>query len=165
MIPSLKSLVPASLLAAGVIGYALAQYAPAPLVPSINGGADQVSSLLPGGNPSNPGKVALAGAIASSSKYQNLGVLTTGQTIAIANGTGTAFAQPGGTLAATTLTMMPNPADGQRFCYVSTQTSTALTFSANTGQTVDAGVPTAGVAKTPICVTYVATNATWYVSP
>jgi|APPan5920702963_1055757.scaffolds.fasta_scaffold00012_6 hypothetical protein len=71
---------------------------------------------------------------------------------------------PSGTLATGTLTTEANPSDGQRECVLSTQTQTALTWLANTGQFIS-GAPTALVAGVPACITYSASNLTWNLSP
>ena len=56
--------------------------------------------------------------------------------------------------------MAPNPGDGQMACLFSTQTQTALTLSANTGQTINNAI-TAMTALTSYCYVYSATNAAW----
>lgn len=71
---------------------------------------------------------------------------------------------PAGTLATGALTTAANPSDGQRECVLSSQTQTALTWSANTGQTI-VGAPTALVANTSVCETFVKSLAAWERSP
>lgn len=68
-----------------------------------------------------------------------------------------------------TITTEANPGDGQRECYVSVgEATTTLTFTANTGQSLNAAVAAissasaASTTNTSICITYVANQATWY---
>jgi len=61
--------------------------------------------------------------------------------------------KPAGTLATGTITLPLNPSDGQRFSICSTQTQTALTVNANTGDAVVGG-PSALVANTPVVMRY-----------
>jgi hypothetical protein len=60
---------------------------------------------------------------------------------------------PAGTLATGTVTLPTNPKDGQRLRIISTQTQTALTVTAGTGDTVVPSV-TALVANTPVELAY-----------
>lgn len=150
-----------------VAGLLMAQTFPSntvvlPLVPNVSQG-DYVQ-VLPGGQAYVGNKYAPAGQVAGSPSYVNGGVATTGFSYTFANGQVNYFIQPAGTLATGTLTTEPNPGDGKRECFLSTQTQTALTWSANTGQSIS-NAPTAGVAMTPICITYSAASATWYRSP
>lgn len=71
---------------------------------------------------------------------------------------------PAGTLATGTLITAPAPSNGQRECVLSSQTQTALTWTANTGQTIN-NAPTALVANVPVCLTYSSSNLTWDRSP
>lgn len=68
---------------------------------------------------------------------------------------------PAGTLATGTLTMPASPNDGGNFCVMSTQTQTALTVTANTGQTVGGTAVTALVAYQPRCWRYIGATSTW----
>jgi hypothetical protein len=68
---------------------------------------------------------------------------------------------PAGTLATGTLTMPATPNDGGSFCVMSTQTQTALTVSANTGQTVAGTAVTALTAYVPACWRWWALTSTW----
>ena len=92
------------------------------------------------------------------------GAVSTAFTFTFGNTQTNYIIRPAGTLATGTLTAAPNPADGQRECFLSTQTQTALTWNANTGQSIS-GAPTAGVANTAVCMVYEAAAATWYRSP
>lgn len=69
---------------------------------------------------------------------------------------------PAGTLATGAITFPPNAVDGQQFCIFDTQTQTAVTLSAATGQTIGSTAVTAFVANTRYCWTYggTTTNAT-----
>lgn len=67
---------------------------------------------------------------------------------------------PGGTLAAGTVTLAPAPSDGARECIFSTQTITSLTVSANSGQSINNAVTTLS-ANTGACYLYSASNLTW----
>lgn len=60
---------------------------------------------------------------------------------------------PAGTLATGTVLLPANPADGQKLSITSTQTQTALTVTAATGDSVVGG-PSALVAKTPVVLRY-----------
>ena len=155
----------ALLLLAG--GYALAQVGgnTTALVPKVaNVGTADVFPDVVGGQPSSQQYFATAAAIAGVPGYVNGGAQTTGFSFTFGNTQTSYFIQPSGTLATGTLTTAPNPGDGQRECFLSTQTQTALTWNANTGQSMN-NAPTAGVAMTPVCMTYSAATATWYRSP
>ena len=52
--------------------------------------------------------------------------------------------------------------DGQRFCLVSTQTQTAMTAVANTGQTIVGTAVTALVANVQVCWVYRTSTLSWY---
>jgi hypothetical protein len=93
----------------------------------------------------------------------SLQVPITGFSITVPHGISDLILQPAGTLATGTITLDATPNDGQSFCWVSTATQTAITITAGTGQTLSgAATETAGVANTPNCRTYVASNSTWY---
>lgn len=104
------------------------------------------------------------GAISGTPVYSNGGAQLTAWTHTMGDTEVNFFIQPAGTLATGTLTTAANPGDGQRECFLSTQTQTAITWTANTGQSL-ANAPTAGVAMTPQCMTYQKSAATWYRSP
>lgn len=149
----------AGVLALGVVGgIALAQIV-VPQQPTI--GPSDLIQIVPNGQPQPNSVYVHPQQIAGAPGYDNLGAITTGNTYVFGNSTVYMFAQPSGTLAAVTLTTAPNPSDGQRECFLSTQTTTALTWNANTGQSIS-GEPTAGVADTPACMTYVLSAQTWY---
>ena len=120
--------------------------------------------VVPNGAPSAGNKYSTAAKINGVVGYANGGAATTGWTFTMANGQTNYFIQPAGTLATGVLTLPPNPGDGQRACFLSTQTQTAITWTANTGQSLS-NAPTAGVAMVPQCMQFSATTATWYRSP
>lgn len=67
---------------------------------------------------------------------------------------------PAGTLATGTITLPANPVDGQRALIFSSQTQTALTLNANTGQSINNAV-TALTANVAVEYIYSASNTTW----
>lgn len=141
------------------VGAALAQQnLIVPVVPTV--GTTDLFADVVNGYPTAQTSFATAAQIAGVPGYQNLGVATTGNTYAYNKAQVFMFMQPAGTLAAVTLTTEANPSDGQRECFLSTQTTTALTWNANTGQTIS-GAPTAGVANTGACMTFVKSLSTW----
>jgi hypothetical protein len=142
---------------------AFAQTYPPAYWPTIGVTADAVP-VIQGGVGTTPAKYATPAQISGVWQYTNLGVATTGNTYAFAHNQVNMIMQPSGTLAAVTLTTDSNPSDGQRECFLSTQTTTSLTWNAASGQTMN-NAPTAGVAMTPICMQYVLANATWYRAP
>lgn len=149
----------AALLFAGAAGYAVSQV----VIPKVvNVGPTDLFADVVNGNPTVPTFYATAGQIAGVPSYVNLGTLVTTNTHTFANGETNDFGHAAGTLAAIGLTTEPNPTDGRRECFWLDQTVTALTWTANTGQTIGANVPAAGVAKNPNCITFVASSATWF---
>ena len=113
------------------------------------------------GVPTAGSAYATAAQINGPQGYYNMGAFnTTSASYTAGNAVTNIFGYPTGTATLVTITMAPNPADGQRVCFLSTQTTSTLTFTANTGQTVTNG-PSAGVANVPLCMTYVASTATW----
>lgn len=88
-------------------------------------------------------------------------VLTTGFTYTFAAGTQVLVAVPAGTLATGTITMPSAPADGMVITIQSSQQITALTVSANTGQTL-VGAAVQLVPNQPLSWVYRLTNTTWY---
>ena len=144
-------------------GAAFAQNpAPAPIL-TVNPSVDLVP-FVPNAQPRPAQQFTLPAYIAGAPAYVNELAVGTGAPFTFPNGVTNFFIQPTGTLAAVTITTAPNPVDGQRECFLSTQTTTSLTITANTGQTIN-NAPTAGVANTPICWTYMASKTTWYRSP
>jgi len=88
-------------------------------------------------------------------------VSTTGFSYTFAAGTTVLVMNPAGTLATGTITMPASPADGMTITFSSTQTITALTVNANTGQSI---VSAATVLPARQATTYVyrLSNTTWY---
>lgn len=88
-------------------------------------------------------------------------VPTTGFSYTFAAGTTVLVMNPAGTLATGTITMPAAPADGMTITFSSTQTITALTVNANTGQSI---VSAATVLPARQATTYVyrLSNTTWY---
>lgn len=152
----------AALMLAG--GYAIAQTIPVPTVVGVNP-ADLIP-LVRNGVPQARTSYATAAMIAGVPGYANLGTLVTTNTYTFTNGVTDAFGHAAGTLAAIGLTTEPNPTDGKRECFYLDQVVTALTWTANTGQTIDSHVfGGATLAHQPYCITYVASSATWFNSP
>ena len=88
-------------------------------------------------------------------------VLTTGFSYTFGGGTTTLIIQPAGTLATGTITMPASPADGMVIALSSTQIITALTVSANTGQSIVNAVTTLAAGGGARYI-YRLTNTTWY---
>lgn len=151
----------ALLVAAG--GVAIAQLNVNPATVLSVGTADLFQDIVAGA-PSPSSRYASAAQIAGVPGYVNGGAVVTAWAFTFGNAQTDYFIQPTGTLATGVLTTAPNPGDGQRECFLSTQTQTAITWTANTGQSL-ANAPTAGVAMTPQCMTYSAATLTWYRSP
>ncbi len=116
-----------------------------------------------GGPPRQPTAYATAAQIAGVPGYV-YNVPVTAFSLTFANSQTAFILNPAGTLATGTLTTAPNPSDGQRECVLSSQTQTALTVTANTGQTI-VNAPSALVANTPVCWTFVKSLAAWERSP
>ena len=162
----LLALAGAFVIAAG--GLALAQQQPpAVTVPGIS--VPQVQSLNQAdcfwdainGQPQPAWQCATPGMIGGISNY-NYSVPLTGFTIAPGNTQSFVLINPAGTLATGTLTMPSNPSDGLNLCMESTQTQTALTVTANTGQTLSGTTVSALTAGTPVCWLFVRSTTTWY---
>jgi hypothetical protein len=86
---------------------------------------------------------------------------TTGFSYTFAAGTTVLVMNPAGTLATGTITMPAAPADGMNITFSSTQTITALTVNANTGQTI-VSAPTVLPANQTGAYIYRLSNTTWY---
>jgi hypothetical protein len=84
----------------------------------------------------------------------------TGFAITIGAGVSQYLINPAGTLATGTFTMPEAPQEGQELSIGSTQTQTAVTFTANTGQTFAVAAPSALVAKVSVKFRYLST--VWY---
>jgi hypothetical protein len=114
-----------------------------------------------GGVGSVPTPFADAGLVGGTLHEQDA-VPLTGFSITPNNNTTLLFLNPAGTLATGTITFPATPGSAQAFCWLSSQTQTAVTMTANTGQSVVGTAVTAGVAGTSYCWRYIALTATWY---
>lgn len=136
-------------------------------------GPPQVQNVAPndlfqdvvGGAGKSQSYYATAAQIAGVPGYHFFGTITTDPAYAVPNGVTDLFAHAAGTITTVTLTTEPNPADGKRECWWLDQTTTTLTWTANTGQTIGANVHAAGVQYNPNCITYQASSSTWFSSP
>lgn len=86
---------------------------------------------------------------------------STGFSYTFAAGVNVLVMQPAGTLATGAITMPAVPVDGMTITFSSTQAITALTVSANTGQSI-VGNPTTMLAGGAMVFLYRAANTTWY---
>lgn len=142
-------------------GYAIAQ-----VVPKVtNVGPADVFNDVVGGVAGQSNKYATAAQITNVPGYKFFGTITTDPAYTFVNGVTNAFAHAAGTISTVTLTTPANPADGARICWWLDQTTTTLTWTANTGQTIGANVHGAGVQYNPNCITYQASSSTWFSSP
>lgn len=137
---------------------AIAQSVNLPQVVNV-GAADMFADIV-NGQPTAQSGFASAAQINGVIGYANAGMLATGQTLTFGNATQEILAQSSVTIAAVTLTASANPGDGQLNCYLNSQTTTAITWNANTGQTI-AGAPTAGVANTKACMLFSKATSSW----
>lgn len=145
--------------ALALVGVALAQVIP---VPSANPvGQGDLVQILKNGAPSAQSVYAPAGGIGSMDQYV-FNTPLTGFTLTGTNYTSLLYLTPAGTLATGTVTMPALENDGQRFCIASSQTQTALTVTANTGQTIVGTAVTALVIGTQVCWVYRASTLSWY---
>lgn len=86
----------------------------------------------------------------------------TGFTYTVPNGQQLVLFTPAGTIATGTVTLPANPADGQEVTLATTQTITALTVNANTGQTLQGTAPTTlTVALVALKFKFCAAQAAW----
>ena len=151
-------------LLAGSLGSALAQTTVgpigpnAPIVPFVNP-TDGIW-IAPLGFPTANASFATPALLSGVNGYNNQGVLATGQSLTFTNTQWSIIAQSSGTIATLTLTASATPGDGQLNCYFNIAATTALTWNANTGQSI-ANAPTAGVANTRYCMVYVKATNTW----
>lgn len=143
----------AAICAISVVHLAHAQSTP-PIVTNV--GASDLFQDVVNGTPQAPSYYASAAQINGVIGYTNAGVLATAQSLTFGNATQLIAAQSAGTIATLTLTASPNPGDGQLNCYINTQTTTAITWNANStvsAQTIS-GAPSAGVANTKACMLF-----------
>lgn len=151
----------ALLLAAGLFAagsaVAIAQVISVPTQATI--GTTDLIQVVPGGVPSAGNAYVTPAQISGAPGYTKT-VPLTGFNLTFTNSQVWMLLYPAGTLATGTITTAPNPSDGQRECIRSSQTQTALTFTANTGQTIGTAL-TALTAGTAVCYTFSKSNATW----
>ena len=88
-------------------------------------------------------------------------VLTTGFSYTFAAGTQVLVINPAGTLATGTITMPAAPADGMTITFSSTQTITALTVSANTGQSINNAMTTFSAGQVATYI-YRSASTAWF---
>ena len=108
-----------------------------------------------------PTPFADAGLVGGTLHEQDV-VPLTAFTITPNNNTTLLFLNPAGTLGTGTITFPASPGSAQAFCWLSSQTQTGVTMTANTGQSVVGTAVTAGVAGTTYCWRYISLTATWY---
>lgn len=92
---------------------------------------------------------------------KNINVPTTGFSFTIGNGTVTQLFNPAGTLATGTITTPASPKDGQEFYVSTSQIITALTVSANSGQSI-LNPPTTLALGTGFGYIYDLASTTWF---
>lgn len=161
----MKKLVPAFLVAISLFSFGpvAAQTVTIPKVTSV-GPTDLFQDVV-NGTPTAGNVYATAAQIAGVPGYHFFGTITTDPGYTVPNGVTDLFAHAAGTITTVTITTEPNPSDGKRECWYLDQTTSTLTWTANTGQTIGANVHGAGVQYNPNCITYQASSATWYSSP
>ena len=146
-------------------GLAISQVTPVPKVTSV-GPTDLFNDVV-AGQGTVPSKFATAAQISGPQGYKNLTAAVNGTSdpaYTFTSGVVNAFAHGSGTIGTVTLTTEANPGDGQRECWWSDQVTTTLTWTANTGQAIDSNKHAAGAQYISNCITYQASNATWYSS-
>ena len=89
---------------------------------------------------------------------------TTGGTVVMAATTGREVLTPAGTLAALTVTLPPNPGNGQIAGVSSSQIITSLTVNTSDGSSVN-GAPSSMAANSAFNMAYQSSNTTWYLAP
>lgn len=88
-------------------------------------------------------------------------VPTAGASITIPNNVSHLVLSPGATLATLTIITPATVYDGSLFCVFTTQAITALTMTANTGQTLNGALTAMTANQSAPCWVYSASNATW----
>ena len=158
----MKRTIFATLLAGafGLAGYAFAQVINPPITP-VN--QNDLVQIIKGGQGTAGNVYANAGTVGDTTQYQ-YSVPVTAFAITVARGNTFVLINPSGTLATGAITTDANPGDGQRLCVMSSQTQTALTMTAATGQafaSYGGATVTALTANTPVCWFYIANQAVW----
>jgi len=126
-----------------------------------NVGPSDLFADVVGGSPTATTYFAKGGQISSVELYSWGGTITGDPAYTFTNGVTLYSAHKASGLSTATITTEPNPTDGKRECYLLDQTTTTLTWTANTGQTIDSSVRGSGVASVPTCIIYVASLAKW----
>src|ERR1700722_16368564 len=104
-----------------------------PIVPKVtNVGPTDVFQDVVGASPYAGNQYATAAQIAGVPGYHFFGTITTDPAYTVPNGVTDLFAHAAGTISTVTITTEPNPADGKRECWYLDQTTTTLTWTANT---------------------------------
>lgn len=149
-------------------GFAVAQVVTPPQV--VNVGPTDLIQVVPNGAAQAQSKYATAAQISGPLGYKvlNSGLDAHGDALTYTATAGVvnifAYATTSAITSAT-ITTEANPGDGQRECYLAVgEATTTLTFTANTGQTMQAGASAiaAGVSNVSICITYVASLTEWF---
>ena len=146
-------------------GFAIGQTVNVPKVTSVSP-TDLFQDVV-NGAPQAGNIYATAAQIAGVEGYKNLtsAVNGTGDPgYTFTSGVVNAFAHGSGTIGTVTLTTEASPGDGQRECWWADQTTTTLSWTANTGQTIDSNKHGAGVQYISNCITYSAATKAWYSS-
>jgi hypothetical protein len=154
-----KTLLATAFFAALGLGALIAQTITAPGVIHVNP-ADLFLDVV-NGQPTAQGVYARADQISSQWAYKDLGTITTDPAYTVTGAIVNIFGHSTGTVTAVTITTPVNPGDGRRICYYNDHTTTTLTFTASTGQSIDSNVVAAGVANIPACIVYNATSTVW----
>lgn len=144
-------------------GHAWAQTTPVPQISAMS--QTDAVQVVPKGVPSAQSVYAPPGGIAGIEQYA-YSVPVTGFSIVVPKFVALVYINPATTpLATGTLTMPVTPGDGQKVCLEDTGVVTALTVSANTGQSmltsIGLGALTATVANTKYCWFFNAPLAGW----
>ncbi len=137
---------------------AIAQQVTPPSVTLIHPLADLVQVVPNGGAQPSSVFATPAQILASGAYYKS--VPSTGFTFTFGNTQTRALFRPSTTLSTGTITLPPNPSDGDTPCFWSKNIVTTLTLSANTGQSINDAVTTLGAAG-HACYTYSSSNLTW----
>jgi hypothetical protein len=151
-----------SAVAAVIIGAAIA-FSQTYLPPTSPVNQNDYVQIVKGGQGSAQSTYAWAGTVAGTVQYQ-YSVPSTGFAITVTNGNTFVLINPSGTLATGAVTFPSLPGDGQRLCIMSSQTQTAITPTAVTGQgfaTYGGAAVTALTANTPVCWFYILNQALW----
>lgn len=153
----------AAAVALGAVAYAQVIL---PTVPTVSPSGDYIQ-VIPNGQPTAQSRYAPIGEITSTTIYTRTSVAS-GAAFS-ASGYNNYFTtyqadlllDPATTMPWVYFTFSTAPSDGQRQCFFSTGTGTAVVFGETTGQTV-ANKITALTANTRYCYIWSRANATWY---